>query len=1385
MQFKIFSILLAKSTLLLMLLQGCQCRSAVCQAPPSPANGHVLYRSSGSSYVMYKCNPGHVLTGSRASLCLLGRWSPDAPKCVRANKQILRTAVQVEGPAPSASPRNVTLGSFGQKKIAGGDVKRRSVPPPGVNSDRRCPLPPLISKGHMIVSRFYPDRVTYVCENGYTLSNRHTLYCKNGRWDQATPRCLDNLSGREAPFDDHLARLDNPCGTDFGGCDQICYFSQRGKFCNCHGGYTQNETRCHDIDECGTQKHICPNKCVNTPGSYRCTCATGYKDEGDGKSCIDIDECAVDNGGCMRLCENTMGSYRCHCDIWGYDLAADGKTCIRQTRWIRDYCAHEKGGCAHVCRSGEGRAICSCRNGYKLSRDGKNCDDIDECYDGIAKCQHRCNNTPGSFECRCHPGYANSPTNKTQCIDIDECKVDNFGCEHECVNEPGSARCKCFFGFRLQEDGKRCARNYVDECSFIGNRSNCPHGCRNSEGGHRCFKNSTGSAGSPPPPEDDIEGSGYNDGTQLHYEQDYFIPVENYTCPHGYVASASGCKDVDECRTPANNCAVRCVNTPGGFYCACPQGYRLREDGISCDDIDECSAGAINCTGWCVNTPGSFYCECPAGYSVGEDRRSCDECPVNTYKSAGSDRCVKCPANSHTDGTGKISINDCVCNMGYRKLLDGGSYCQDIDECRTTVHNCSKLCVNTPGGFHCACPGGYSLAKDGVSCDDMDECAERHLHNCPEECVNTVGSFRCSCRPGRVLYGGTSHCRDCPPGTYKDDEFEQCEKCPANSHTRGRASTSKRDCICNQGYRGNPADGLPCQDIDECGEETLRCSDECVNVLGSAFCACPLGLRLKPDNLTCEDIDECSENPRVCSQLCTNTHGSYVCSCNPGYTLSSNDSYRCIDNDECATKKHGCSHTCVNVDGGYYCKCPEGFQMTADLRTCADITCPMFIDVPNSVTKCDHKRVDSSVPIGTRCTVHCNAGFELDGHASTVCAKNGTWTTELPTCKPLHCPSIQPPEHGSVLPDRCLQSNANYYKSRCYFQCTEGYKLDGFAVTTCQKNNKANPGGHGKDTELAWNRKPALCKKETPAIWITCPQSTTFILPPGQSSMQPDIPLPNTNAEQANLKLEVDNPHYVDGTLPYGDTKVTYVATRPETNETARCTFEVTIDDKEPPQVLRCPATVSAVATSLEGVTVTWEEPEFSDNVEVHSVEKSKEPGSLLNTGLHIVYYTAKDTAGNEAVCKFQVNVTRKECRLPADIEHGSTDCHPWLEGVVCEPSCDDGYALPNNVSLFYTCDLAGVWEPRSWIPHCQAYTPSPATGCLQGSEYFDELNGETDVCVECPPGMYWDHDVAQCFLCQQGFYQDQPAQSSCKPCPANATQVPVLSPPLEQQCFS
>lgn len=45
------------------------------------------------------------------------------------------------------------------------------------------------------------------------------------------------------------------------------------------------------------------------------------------------------------------------------------------------------------------------------------------------------------------------------------------------------------------------------------------------------------------------------------------------------------CKDIDECQKNLglSDCGFRCKNTPGGFECTCPDGYKLKDDGKMCE----------------------------------------------------------------------------------------------------------------------------------------------------------------------------------------------------------------------------------------------------------------------------------------------------------------------------------------------------------------------------------------------------------------------------------------------------------------------------------------------------------------------------------------------------------------------------------------------------------------------------------------------------------------------------------------------------------------------------------------------------------------------------------------------------------------------------------
>lgn len=95
-----------------------------------------------------------------------------------------------------------------------------------------------------------------------------------------------------------------------------------------------NSTQCQNRNECNDGFNGgCGHFCVDTDGSYYCTCDNGYSLSNDFRDCIDNDECIYNPCPSDRTCVNTYGSYYCitNSDVVAGSLALTAESGVVST----------------------------------------------------------------------------------------------------------------------------------------------------------------------------------------------------------------------------------------------------------------------------------------------------------------------------------------------------------------------------------------------------------------------------------------------------------------------------------------------------------------------------------------------------------------------------------------------------------------------------------------------------------------------------------------------------------------------------------------------------------------------------------------------------------------------------------------------------------------------------------------------------------------------------------------------------------------------------------------------------------------------------------------------------------------------------------------------
>ncbi|KAM6405106.1 latent-transforming growth factor beta-binding protein 1 isoform 19-T19 [Pluvialis apricaria] len=646
-----------------------------------------------------------------------------------------------------------------------------------------------------------------------------------------------------------LSKQEDCCGTvgtswGFNKC-QKCpkkpSYHGYGPMMECPQGYKRiNATFCQDINECQLQG-VCPNgECLNTMGSYRCTCKMGFVPDPTLSRCVADNPIVAEEKGpcyrfvsagkqCMHPLSVQLSKQLCCCSVgkaWGPHCEKCPLPGTAKEEPVEALTFSQKSETEMAVQE-----VATAAPDQELaSLDQEKQPDLEPGQPQLS---------PGISTINLHPQFpvviektspplpvevapeistssASQVIAPTQVTEINECTVnpDICGAGH-CVNLPVGYTCICYEGYRLNDQQTKCSD--INECNQAPHL--CSRGrCENTEGSFLCI------------------------------------------CQAGFMASEDGtdCVDFDECSRPHTCGEGFCINTVGSYRCEyCDSGYQMNRRG-ECEDIDECLTPTTCPDAQCVNAPGSYQCiPCRLGFRGWNGQcHDIDECQYGNLCTNG--RC------ENTEGSFR-----CICGQGF-KLSASEDQCEDIDECQHRSLCTNGRCRNTEGSFRCICSQGYTLSSTGDQCEDVDECVQDSDICLGGNCMNTDGSYKCTCPDGFQQIANRG-CQDI-------NECERSDLCSPHGECLNTAGSYQ--CICERGFSVS-TDGRTCEDVDECENGTVCGSHGfCENMDGSYRCLCYQGYQDSQDGRGCTDVNECEMLSGVCGEaLCENVDGSFLCLC--------------------------------------------------------------------------------------------------------------------------------------------------------------------------------------------------------------------------------------------------------------------------------------------------------------------------------------------------------------------------------------------------------------------------------------------------------------------------------------------------------------------------
>jgi len=282
--------------------------------------------------------------------------------------------------------------------------------------------------------------------------------------------------------------------------------------------------------------------------------------------------------------------------------------------------------------------------------------------------------------------------------------------------------------------------------------------------------------------------------------------------------------------------------------------------------------------------------------------------------------------------------------------------------------------------------------------------------------------------------------------------------------------------------------------------------------------------------------------------------------------------------------------------------------------------------------------------------------------------------------------------------------------------------------------------GHPQECEF----EVTVNDTEDPVI-LDCPEDQTVDTDTSECFAIVEWGIPEADDNCPGVVLT--STHEPGDSFEVGTTTVTYTATDTSGNS-VECSFEVTVEDNEDPEVI-CPNDIVIENEEEEcEVEVFWDIPEPTDNCVVDTLIASHEPGDTFPIGITEVTYIVIDGAGNEDSCSFTIEVLGGdpltiECPDNIVAENESTLCEADLS--VPLPTVSGGCGMLTITNDFNNEEAAGGVYPVGTT--VVTYTVTDESGNTQDCEFTVTVEDNEDPVInDCPEDQTVDVDTTECF---------------------------------------